>query len=80
MTAFLLPTHGLGGAQDLPISRNLAILGAAAAVAVSFVVLALAWRTPRYDAVRTGRPAPSWLAGIVDSTWWRVLWRTVGMS
>jgi len=45
----LLPQHGLGGAQDLPISRELAILGAGAAVAVSFVVLALAWRSPRYD-------------------------------
>ena len=57
----LLPQHGLGGAQDLPISRELAILGAAAAVAISFVVLALAWRTA---AVRRGhqRPAGSRLA------------------
>jgi hypothetical protein len=74
----LLPQHGLGGAQDLPISRELAILGAAAAVAVSFVVLALAWRRPRYDAATSGRPAPGWLTGIVDSAWWRALWRLVG--
>jgi hypothetical protein len=75
----LLPQHGLGGAQDLPISRELAVLGAAAAVAISFVVLALAWRTPRYDGATTGRPAPAWLAGFVDSIWWRGFLRLVGL-
>ena len=79
MTALLLPAHGLGGAQDLPISRELAILGAAAAVAVSFVVLVLAWRTPRYDAATSGRPAPAWLARIVDSPVFRALLRLVGL-
>jgi hypothetical protein len=75
----LLPEHGLGGAQDLPISRELAIASAAAAVAVSFVVLALAWRQPRYDAATSGRPAPAWLAGWVDSVCWRALLRVVGL-
>jgi hypothetical protein len=75
----LLPEHGLGGAQDLPISRELAILGAAAAVAVSFVVLALAWRTPRYDAATSGRPAPAWLSAFVDSVVWRAVLRLVGL-
>ncbi len=70
--------HGLGGAKDLPISPGLAIAGAAAALVVSFTVLALAWRTPRFNAATSGRPAPAWLAGIVDSTWWRILWRTFG--
>jgi len=79
VTVLLLPTHGLGGAQDLPISRELAILGGAAAVGVSFVVLALAWRKPRYDAATSGRPAPDWLTGVVDSAWWRALWRLVGL-
>jgi len=79
VTALLLPAHGLGGAQDLPISRELAILGAAAAVAVSFVVLVLAWRTPRYDAATSGRPAPAWLARIVDSPVFRALLRLVGL-
>ena len=75
----LVPQHGLGGAQDLPISRELAILGAAAAVAVSFVVLAVAWRTPRYDNETSGRLAPPWLAGFVDSVWWRGFLRMVGV-
>jgi hypothetical protein len=75
----LLPEHGLGGAQDLPISRGLAITGAATAVAVSFVVLAIAWRTPRYDAATSGRPAPAWLSSFVDSVWWRGFLRLVGL-
>lgn len=70
--------HGIGGAKDLPISPELAIAGATAALVVSFTVLAVAWRTPRYDAATSGRPAPAWLSRIVDSTAWRATWRTVG--
>jgi hypothetical protein len=71
--------HGLGGAQDLPISPELAMLGAAIAVAVSFGVLALAWRVPRYAAQTSGRVAPTWLARTVDSTAFRVVLRLVGL-
>ena len=70
--------HGLGGAKDLPISPELAIAGATAALVVSFTVLAVAWRKPRYDAATSGHPAPGWLARTIDTTGWRVLWRTVG--
>jgi hypothetical protein len=79
VNVLLLPAHGLGGAQDLPISRILAILGAAAAVAVSFVVLALAWRAPRYDATTSGRLAPAWLGRTVDSAAFRGVLRLVGL-
>ncbi|GAA4739610.1 hypothetical protein GCM10023350_24970 [Nocardioides endophyticus] len=72
--------HGIGGAKDLPISPELAIAGATAALVVSFTVLAVAWRTPRYDAAKSGRPAPAWFVGIVDALWWRVLWRTLGFA
>ena len=72
--------HGIGGAKDLPISPELAIAGATAALVVSFTVLAVAWRSPRYDASTSGKPAPAWLADIVDATWWRVLWRVVGLA
>jgi hypothetical protein len=71
--------HGIGGAKDLPIPAELAILGAVAALVVSFTVLAIAWRSPRYDESRTGRPAPLGLARIVDSTAYRVTLRVVGM-
>ena len=72
--------HGLGGAKDLPISPELAIAGAVAALTVSFTVLAIAWRTPRYDAATSGRPAPGWLASLVDSAAYRVTLRVVGMA
>ena len=71
--------HGIGGAKDLPISPELAIAGASAALVVSFTVLALAWRNPRYDAATSGRPAPEWLAGLVDSAGWRFGLRTFGL-
>jgi hypothetical protein len=71
-------SHGIGGAKDLPISPELAIAGATAALVVSFTVLAIAWRTPRFDAATSGRPAPAWLASVVDSAGWRIALRAVG--
>ena len=71
--------HGLGGARDLPISPELAIAGAVAALTVSFTVLAVAWRNPRYDEATSGRPAPARLAALVDSAGFRVAVRVVGL-
>ena len=76
----LVRAHGVGGAQDLPIPAELAIAGAAAAVTLSFVVLALAWRTPRYDAATSGRPAPQWLARTVDSPAFGWTLRLLGLA
>jgi hypothetical protein len=72
--------HGVGGAQDLPIPAEFAIAGASAALAVSFIVLALAWRTPRYDAATSGRPAPAWLVGLVGSPSFRGILRALGLA
>jgi hypothetical protein len=52
-------THGVGGAQDLPLPLPFALAGGAAALAISFIVLTLAWRRPRYDARTAGRPLPA---------------------
>lgn len=71
--------HGVGGAQDLPIPAEYAIAGACAALAVSFVVLALAWRSPRYDAATSGRPVPEWFARLVDSPVFAGSLRAVGL-
>jgi hypothetical protein len=72
--------HGIGGSKDLPIPLELTIAGAVAALTVSFTVLAVAWRTPRYDAGTTGRPAPEALARVVDSRPWFIAWRVVGFA
>jgi hypothetical protein len=72
--------HGVGGAQDLPIPAEFAIAGASAALAVSFIVLALAWRTPRYDAATSGRPAPERLRHLVDSPFFGGTLRVLGLA
>jgi len=71
--------HGLGGPADLPLPPQLAVAGGVAALVVSFTVLAVAWRTPRFDAATSGRPAPGWLARVVDSRGLAVALRVVGM-
>jgi hypothetical protein len=75
----LLPLHGLGGAKDLPIPLQLAVAGATAALVVSFCILALAWRTPRYQDPGPGRPAPPALARVVDSAWFAWTVRVLGL-
>jgi hypothetical protein len=76
----LVFAHGIGGAKDLPIPAAYAMAGAGAALAVSFIVLALAWRTPRFDAAHQGRPAPAPLASLVDSTAFAVVLRGLGFA
>ena len=74
-----IQAHGLGGAKDLPIPSELAIAGAVAALVVSFTVLSIAWRTPRYDAATSGRPAPAWLDRIASSRALAITVRVLGM-
>ena len=72
--------HGIGGAKDLPIPAEYAMAGAGAALAVSFIVLALAWRQPRFDADHLGRPLPAGLASAVDSAAFAVTLRVLGLA
>lgn len=72
--------HGIGGSKDLPIPTELAVAGAVAALTISFTVLAVAWRSPRYDAATSGRPAPGWLARVVDAPAFLVVTRTIGFA
>src|SRR3954453_13268887 len=72
--------HGLGGAKDLPIPAPLAIAGGTAALIVSFCVLVLAWRRPRYAVTpAAGRPLPPGLAGLIDSEGWAWALRLLGL-
>ena len=75
-----ISAHGLGGARDLPIPSELAIAGAVAALVISFTVLAVAWREPRYDAATSGRPAPAWLDRLASARALAVAARALGMA
>lgn len=44
--------HGLGGARDLPVPVPMAIVAGTAAVAFTFAILAVAWRSPRFEGSR----------------------------
>ncbi len=59
--------HGLGGSTDLPIPYTYALIGAAWALTFTFGVVALAWRRPRFDPERTGRPLPHRVTAVIDS-------------
>jgi hypothetical protein len=47
----LVPLHGIASRHDLPLPFSYVVVGAAVALTVSFVVLLLAWRRPRYARV-----------------------------
>jgi len=66
--------HGLGGSADLPIPYTYALIGAAWALTFTFAVVALAWRKPRFDPAKPGRPLPARLTTVVDApaTRWAV--------
>lgn len=55
------PLHGLGTRQDLPLPFSFVVAGAAAALIISFLVLTVAWRQPRFREIR-GRPIPAMLS------------------
>lgn len=69
--------HGIGSGADLPISVGAAALGGALAVAISFAVLAVAWRRPRLSHVG-GRPLPV-LTSLVDGRAVRTGLRLLGL-
>lgn len=77
-----VPLHGLGGAKDLPIPAPLAIAGGTAALVVSFCVLILAWRTPRYaegSPRLVGRPLWPQVARVLDGEAFRWTLRVLGL-
>ncbi|WP_432946729.1 hypothetical protein ACQPXM_09005 [Kribbella sp. CA-253562] len=80
MTSLLLPLHGIGGRQDLPVPFGLAVGGAAVAIALSFVVLGLAWRSPKYRGDASGKPLPAGVTRTVDAPWFRWIVRVFGLA
>lgn len=71
--------HGIGGAKDLPIPPELAVAGAVAALTISFTVLAVAWRTPRFDGTASGRAVPR-VDAVVSARWFTVAARLAGLA
>jgi hypothetical protein len=78
VSPLLLPLHGLGSRQDLPLPLPLAVAGAALVLLLSFGVLALAWRTPRWNGAPAGRGLPA-LARLVDARATRWALAAVGL-
>ncbi len=59
--------HGVGGSTDLPIPLNYALIGGVWALILTFAVVAVAWRTPKFDPAKPGLPLPAWVTEAVDS-------------
>jgi hypothetical protein len=59
--------HGLGGSTDLPVPYAYAMVGAAWALTFTFALVAFAWRRPRFDPLKPGRPLPGTLTRVVDA-------------
>lgn len=66
-SAALVPAHGLGGRTDLPVDPVLAATGAAAAVAVSFIVLVKGWPRSRFADPDAGLPLPHAITRVLDA-------------
>ncbi len=69
--------HGVGTRADLPIPLELALLGGAAAILVSFAALGLLWRTSRLRGDAAGTALPSAVQAVLDSPVTRWLLRLV---
>src|SRR6185312_13116910 len=65
--AAVVLAHGLGGSGDLPVPYAYAMVGAAWALTFTFALVAFAWRRPRFDPLKPGRPLPPALTTLVDS-------------
>lgn len=62
--------HGLGGARDLPVPVPMAIAAGTTAVAITFVILALAWRSPRFEGVTASLGLRRKALTLLDSPTW----------
>jgi hypothetical protein len=76
--ATVVLAHGLGGSGDLPVPYLYAMVGAAWALTFTFALVAFAWRRPRFDPLRPGRPLPAALTSFVDARVTR--WAAAGLT
>lgn len=64
MTVIL--AHEVGG-PPLPFPFSFALIGTVWLLMLTFVVLAVAWKQPRFDPAKPGRPLPERLVRLIDS-------------
>ena len=74
-----LLAHGIGGVKDFPVPLWLVIFGAATALVLSFVALAVLWRRPVLED-REGTPLPPALQRFLVSRVLRVVLGAVGFG
>jgi hypothetical protein len=75
----LLPAHGVSSRQDLPLPFSYALTGAVIALVISFLALAILWRTSKFTGSDSGRALPAGLSDFLDSTECRWGLRGVGL-
>jgi hypothetical protein len=76
--AAVLLAHGLGGSGALPVPYAYAMVGAAWALTFTFALVAFAWRRPRFDPLKPGRPLPAAVTTFVDARATR--WTAAGLA
>jgi hypothetical protein len=72
--------HGLAGRADLPIPAWLFAWAAALVLIVSFVGLAVLWRSPQLDDHNGFRPLPAWLSRLVVNRATETLAALIGVA
>ncbi|MEO7448308.1 MAG: hypothetical protein ABI336_08540, partial [Humibacillus sp.] len=73
------PAHGVGSRGDLPLPFAALVIGAGAALLISFVALGALWREPRLRA-SDGWLLPRPVAAALESRWLRVVARTLALA
>lgn len=76
----LVPLHGIGGRQDLPLPFSYVLVGAAVALVASFVILGLVWPTARYTGQSEIYPLPDLVSLWLDSAVTEWLVRGLGLA
>ena len=75
-----LLAHGTGGSTDLPIPYTYALIGAAWALTLTFALVALGWRKPRFDPTKPGLALPRWTTAVVDARATRAVVALLGLA
>lgn len=70
VVAAMLPAHGVGNRADLPLPFEALLIGALAALLISFLAIGVLWREPRLRPT-DGLLLPGWVARLLGSRWLR---------